>query len=128
MLDMKKLLAKMLKCDYVIEEGTSGSWTYKKWNSGEYEATYTAGFALNAGSAWWTGAYFHKTTYGLALPSFALDWHLKSAQKSDATIAWCVGALQESDGLHFYWVNGSAAAVSGSNFMNTIVTIYGRWK
>ena len=33
-LDLKELIAKMLKCDYVIEEGTEGVWTYRKWSSG----------------------------------------------------------------------------------------------
>lgn len=37
MLDLKALLSKILdalKVDYVVEEGTSGIWTYRKWNSG----------------------------------------------------------------------------------------------
>jgi len=37
MLDVKALLAKILdalKTDYIVEEGTSGIWTYRKWNSG----------------------------------------------------------------------------------------------
>ena len=36
-LDVKELLVKILKCDYVVEQGTSGSWTYRKWNSGTLE-------------------------------------------------------------------------------------------
>lgn len=113
--------------NYVIEEGTSGAWTYRKWISGEYEAIYTGGFALNAGTAW-AGGYFHKTTYGLPLPSFATSWYLKSAQKSDGVLSWCVGAQMESDGLHFIWQNGSAPAVGGASFVNTIVTIAGKWQ
>ena len=36
-LDLKKQINKLLeavKVDYVVEEGTSGIWTYRKWNSG----------------------------------------------------------------------------------------------
>lgn len=40
MLDVKKLLTKILdtiKTDYIVEKGTSGGWTYRKWNSGVAE-------------------------------------------------------------------------------------------
>lgn len=41
MLDIKKLLARMLKCDYVIEDGfyrgTNGEIRYKKWAHGTLE-------------------------------------------------------------------------------------------
>ena len=59
MLDVKKTLAKLLKCDYVIEEGTSGIWTYRKWNSGVAECwgnTPQKSYPLNSayGSAYYT--------------------------------------------------------------------------
>lgn len=31
------------KADYVIAQGTSGSWTYRKWNSGIYECWVRTG-------------------------------------------------------------------------------------
>ena len=37
MLNDKKLFTKILNAlsvDYIVEQGTSGSWTYRKWNSG----------------------------------------------------------------------------------------------
>lgn len=37
MLNVKKTLTKILdalKADYVVEQGTTGIWTYRKWNSG----------------------------------------------------------------------------------------------
>lgn len=37
MLDVKGLIAKLLNCDHVVEEGTSGGWTYRKWKSGVAE-------------------------------------------------------------------------------------------
>ena len=43
MLDLKALLSKILdaiKVDYVVEEGTSGQWIYRKWNSGVLEQWY----------------------------------------------------------------------------------------
>ena len=38
--DLKKILNKILPStavDYIVEEGTSGIWTYRKWNSGKVE-------------------------------------------------------------------------------------------
>ena len=130
MLNVKKALTKILdalKADYVVEKGTDGNWTYRKWNSGRYEAKYYGGFSLNAGSAW-VGGYYHETAYGLALPSFARDWHLVSAVKSDATLMFCVGARTLTDGLHLTWVNGGAAAVSGTALGYATVVIEGTWK
>lgn len=42
MLDVKKLLTKICtrlnsEADYIVEQGTSGIWTYRKWNSGVAE-------------------------------------------------------------------------------------------
>ena len=37
MLNVKKTLTKILnalKVDYIVDQGTSGIWTYRKWNSG----------------------------------------------------------------------------------------------
>lgn len=31
------------KADYVVEQGTSGNWTYRKWNSGIYECWVRTG-------------------------------------------------------------------------------------
>ena len=47
MLNVKKTLTKImdaLKVDYIVEQGTSGIWTYRKWNSGISECwgVYTA--------------------------------------------------------------------------------------
>ena len=47
MLDVKTLLTKVLealKVDYVVEEGTSTAWTYRKWNSGIAEAWYRGNY------------------------------------------------------------------------------------
>lgn len=51
MLKVKALLTKALnalKADYVVEEGTSGIWTYRKWNSGIAECWGFSNVANNA--------------------------------------------------------------------------------
>ena len=70
MLDVKALLTKMLnaiKVDYIIEQGTSGNWTYRKWNSGVAEAwmgPVSAG-SIAMTSAWGYGYYASLKTYYL---------------------------------------------------------------
>lgn len=72
MLDMKKWMAKVteaLKVDFVVAQGTDNSWTYRKWNSGIYEAwrKYQAtGMTITTQSA---GTYYGGSKQ-LALPSF----------------------------------------------------------
>lgn len=47
MLDVKALLTKVLealKVDYIVEQGTDGGWTYRKWNSGIAECWYRGNY------------------------------------------------------------------------------------
>ena len=58
--------------DYVVEQGTSGDWTYVKWNSGKAEAYYKVSIgevALTTNKA--TGVYSNDTYAGksVSLPS-----------------------------------------------------------
>lgn len=68
MLNTKKLITKMLQCDFVIEEGTSGDWYYRKWNSGRLElhCVFAATFAMSTSS----GALYSTSGVNIkALPS-----------------------------------------------------------
>jgi hypothetical protein len=37
MLDLKKMLTKLMQAPIVVEQGTSGIWTYRKWSDGTAE-------------------------------------------------------------------------------------------
>ena len=127
MLNQKALNTKILGAKLLVAKGTeSNGVSWKKYSDGSCELFYDAGFSLNAGTAW-CGGYYHKTTYGLVLPSWASNLRLVSATKADGTLAWCVGLALESDGYHFYWMTGSNASASGSNFMATHLTFTGSW-
>ena len=63
-LDLKALLAKILdalKVDYVVEEGTSDIWTYRKWNSGVSECWGSV--ATRTSFAVWTAPIYYGSTY-----------------------------------------------------------------
>lgn len=56
-----------LQADYIVEQGTSGNWTYRKWNSGVAEAwmgPVSAG-SITMTSAWGYGYYSSLKTYYL---------------------------------------------------------------
>lgn len=48
--------------DYVIEEGTSGNWKYRKWNSGKVEMWGSYAFSAKQGASWAAGLYFTDET------------------------------------------------------------------
>lgn len=48
----KALSADVADADYVIEEGTSGVWNYRKWHSGKVEAWTTKDFASTSWTTW----------------------------------------------------------------------------
>ena len=55
-LDLKELISKLVNTPMVIEEGTSGIWTYRKWNSGVVEcwgiSTKTAAITTTWGNGY----------------------------------------------------------------------------
>ena len=55
--------------DYVTEQGTSGDWTYRKWNSGTAECwrTITDNRPSTAFSA--TGSVYYRNVTGISFPS-----------------------------------------------------------
>lgn len=55
--------------DFVVAQGTSGDWTYRKWNSGLAECWRTVGeYVLPGYWGPWGGVYVTPGVYGVALP------------------------------------------------------------
>jgi hypothetical protein len=46
--------------DYIVEQGTSGDWTYTKWNSGKAECYQTAIKYVCPSTPWGTGHYYEE--------------------------------------------------------------------
>lgn len=66
MLNLKKLLTKILQCDFIVEKGTSGVWTYRKWASGVVECWATTNVTVTLTTV---GTYYHRGTASISLPS-----------------------------------------------------------
>lgn len=99
MLDLKRLIAKMLTRTnelskaYVVEEGTSGVWTYKKWSTGRCEAFANLTGAAAEGSAWGTYLYYIDRTFSVPNGLFASVTHrLVTSNHSQWTAYACWGS------------------------------------
>lgn len=66
-LDLKELIAKLTNTPMVIEQGTSGIWTYRKWDSGIAECwgSYSSSVAITTAF----GSWYYKTIGNISFPS-----------------------------------------------------------
>ena len=104
MLNVKKLLTKVLECDLVVDEGTSDNWAYRKWSSGKAECwqLFSAGskaMTSQDGSAY----YAAQTTYNFPTSFF----------KSGTTPVLNVSAdyLDDTAFKGYYWATKSITKV-----------------
>lgn len=68
MLDLKAWIDKVtnaLKADYIVEQGTSGDWTYRKWNSGKIEAWGSQSYGSLVGVVWASPIYYTSQTVNI---------------------------------------------------------------
>lgn len=114
MLDIKKMLAKLLKCDHVIAEGASGEWSYRKWSNGRIEAWATHAFGSQTGTAW--GSQYYKDVT-LPLPSglFSSAPKIYAVSANQSWVVYGASATTSSISLRSLR-NASNAAAMTINF------------
>ena len=114
--------------DFVVAQGTSGIWTYRKWHSGIMECwgTYTASIAVNASS----GAYSSYRSGLITAPAYPFAFTAKPVAtaivSSGSSGAW-VNNAQDATAANFKFylsAGGSLAAASRGVSIHAI----GRWK
>lgn len=130
MLDVKALLVKILdglKVDYVVEQGASGMWTYRKWNSGIAECwgKYTASMAVNTASAGYGG---YRSGL-LTTPTFPITFISSPSVTATANAAqgfWVnnVG-VQNTTNAQFYLSSGASLAAASRA---VAFDVKGKWK
>lgn len=130
MLDVKALLMKIadaLKADYVIEQGTSNSWTYRKWNSGAFECwrVYNASIAVNTASAGY-GGY---RSAQLSIPTFPITFisapSISAVIGSGSQGAWVNNCQSSTTGGYFYL---SSAQSQSASTRDIHFQVMGKWK
>lgn len=108
--------------DYIVERGTSGVWTYEKYNSGWYKAWYTGNINLLAGTAW-AGGYYHNSSSTLAPPSFSKSVEYYTGSPNGLVLMSFVG-VNTTNGTTA-WKNGTAQATTN---VPVHIECGGRWK
>lgn len=125
MLNLKKLLTKMLQTPRVVESGTSGVWKYRKWSDGTYDAWLSASANFSSGTLWANGYYYHQTTSAYAKPSFAANIKTVAANANGSQLCMFCGASgSDTVSKTLYFLDTQSSARSS---VPITVRITGEW-
>ena len=114
--------------DYVIEQGTSGDWTYRKWNSGVAECWMLKTVSIT-GSSWGGGTEFSGSSYSFPSSLFIAAPVVELGTQSDpSTIprAWKKSTATDTPVLGAFRPDTSYISTSVSIDFSVHAT--GRWK
>lgn len=111
--------------DYIVEQGTSGGWTYCKWNSGRAElwcygtASYENGSVLAS----------EELSYPFALTSAFCGIGTLNSYGGNAaeSLPWNLKLAYGSEKCKI-WVHNSGGSFTASSTVDASVYIVGRWK
>lgn len=124
LLDILKYIGKSFKEDYIVEHGTSGIWTYRKWNSGdaecwgEYSATLTHYYASG-------GFYGYWGTIQLPFNFTKVNCKTYTAQVGAGFAIPASSTWSDGNGKVAFHV---LATYSGTQTVTIRMTIKGKWK
>lgn len=112
--------------DYVVETGTIGDWSYKKWSSGTAEATTVIGAATTSSTGSEGGLFYRAIELNLPTGLFVERPRLYGTTFSD----WLSGFVQSSTGgletnRVYIWAAANNACADSSQVN---VTAKGKWK
>lgn len=131
--DLKAILDEVLPSvavDYIVEQGTDGIWTYRKWNSGIAECWGVMSVTVTSWTQWggtyYSNPYNNYANYPNGL--FVASPILTATPKGSSMDAWLIsntaGDASRTDAYYF----GRGASVSGSNVKLIYFHAIGRWK
>ena len=123
---LQYLITKLMGVDFIVEEGTSGIWTYRKWNSGiaecwgNWEGRITEYAQPMSGlHAYSTSVYFPFTFTEKPMVSY-------TAGAGDA-FAWA-GAITASSITTTYVNCYCVSTINGTQTLRIHIDARGRWK
>lgn len=132
MLDLKALLSKILdalKVDYIVAEGTSGSWFYRKWNSGKYECFayhHFTSYAVNTAR----GSLYSGAWVNIAFPSsiFTTVPNVTATLALDSTAYAMFLQIQNvsTTGVNMRLISTGSMAANSAGYAH--IQVVGMWK
>ena len=114
--------------DYVSEQGVSGKWIYRKWNSGKYEAWYNSGAttvttSTSSGNGW----YRNSSEYTINMPTglgFSTVRHAEISVQTE--YANLISSIVHANSTYLgYYVSHLGSLSSASAYV--MAYVYGTW-
>ena len=138
--NMNKLLNKEDTADFVVEQGTSGVWKYRKWNSGIVELWTSSGSIQTPITTAWGVLYLGDNAFPQIDYPFKIDYDnfapivnfdLGYNGNYSTAVGYCFDPTRDTE--NFYaktpsirvW---SATKQTGSREYTSRITVIGRWK
>lgn len=115
--------------DYIVEQGTSGVWMYRKWNSGRYECEAFYNFASYAVSTA-RGSLYSGAWVNIAFPSsvFTAAPNVTATLALDTTVNAMFLQIQNvsSTGVNMRLISSGSVAANSAGYAH--IQAVGRWK
>ena len=112
--------------DCVVKQGTSGIWTYRKWQSGIAECwgVYTASIAVNISSPAYGGYRSNGNSVNLPSGLFKANPVVNGTFNTSQGV-WLTAMWATTTTVSFYLSCGSSMAAANRP---VCITVHGRWK
>ena len=112
--------------DYIVEQGTSGEWTYRKWNSGIAEAwrrTSSHSYVMTntVGGNGYASDYW---TLPSGLFTSVTEAHVNRINGGNGLVSCSIYSMTTSRIDHYIWVTGATATIT----MELSIEVKGTWK
>ena len=107
--------------DYVVEQGTSGDWTYRKWNSGAVELWCNKSVAV-ASSTSATGSLYYSSMLAITVPFIITDAVITGSTNNYRYLA---NLQYQNANITFNIVSPTAISTTTQPVQ---IIVYGKWK
>ena len=112
--------------DYIVEQGTSGNWTYEKWSSGIVKMYYTGTYSSAFNSGNYFGSY-RGTAQTLTYPFTLASVAYVNVDHIAPNTGFCALSTYDTTQLKFYPYNRTNLKETQSG-VKVIAEVVGRWK
>ena len=119
-------MANLGVADYIVEQGTSGNWTYEKWSSGIVKMYYTGTYSSAFNNGNYFGAY-RGTAQTLTYPFTLASVTYANVDHVAPNTGFCVLSTYDTTQLKFYPYNRTNQKATQSD-IKVIAEVVGRWK
>lgn len=116
--------------DYVVEQGTSGIWTYRKWNSGIAECWGIYGFSTAINTAWgslYESGQIQPPNYPLSFTHMPLVSYSPYNCSKSIFIETSGVSISSLEKPPYLWVV-RPSIVNEQNTYNISIHVVGQWK